>query len=198
LKPEQKLIYASTISIYGESGQYFTEESKIVPNSVYGQTKWEGEKIALEAQNGVALRFSTAFGLSIQPRFGYLLLNDFVKEIVEKKQLVVFDKDFKRSFIHVRDMVDAYWFTIYSFGIMKGQAFNVGSETENYTKEQIALMIQDKYPCELFFKPGSGEDNRDYFINFDKVKALGYKTTYSVNDGINELIKGFKIYEQEN
>ena len=147
----------------------------------------------MSSKNSVALRFATGMGLSLQKREGYMIVNDFVKEVIKNKQLIVYDKDFKRSFVHLTDMIRAYLFAIKNFEIMKGGIFNVGTEKNNYSKGEIALKIQKQYPYELFFKDGSKEDQRDYFVSFEKIKKLGFEAEVSVDDAIQELIKGYSI-----
>jgi len=190
---DQFLIYASTGSVYGTATELCTEETLPSPTSIYGKTKLEAEKIVMSKENSVVLRFATAFGFSIQPRFGYMIINDFVQDVVFNKLLVVYDKDFKRAFIHVRDMVRSYLFTIENFEKMRGQVFNVGSEKLNYTKAELALKIKEKLPYELIFTERPDDDKRNYAISYKKIRDLGFETEIGIDEGINELIKGFKV-----
>jgi nucleoside-diphosphate-sugar epimerase len=188
----QPLIYASTGSVYGAIEGICTEKTPLNPTSLYGETKAIAEKEVLKKKNAVALRFATGFGNSVAPRFD-LLVNDFVFQAVRNKQLIVFDKDFKRTFIHVRDIARSYVFTIENFNKMKNEAFNVGSEKMNFSKEDIALKIKEKVPYQLFFSgTGKDEDCRDYEVSYQKIRNVGFETQISMDDGIGELIRGFK------
>lgn len=187
------MIYASTGSIYGMATELCTEETPPFPTSLYGSTKWEAEKIVMERENTVTLRFATAFGFSFYLRHGNLMVDDFVRDAVFKKQLVVYDKDFNRSFIHIKDMVKSYLFTIENFEKMKGQIYNVGSDDLNFTKEQLAQRIKEKIPFELIFTERPNHDKRNYAISYKKIKSLGFETRVGIDEGIDELIKGFNV-----
>ena len=189
---KQPLIFASTGSVYGAIEGICTEKTPINSTSIYGETKAIAEKEILGSKNSVTLRFATGFGNSAFPRFD-LLINDFVFQAIKNKQLIVFDKDFKRSFIHVRDMARSYIFTIEHFNKMKNEAFNVGSEKMNFSKKEIALKIKKRTPYQLFFRGiGKDEDYRNYEVSYQKIRKIGFETEISIDEGIDELIKGFK------
>jgi len=188
----QTIIFASTSSVYGAVEGICTEKSPLNPASLYGKTKTIAEKEVLGKGNAVVLRFATGFGHSMMPRFD-LLINDFVYQAVKNKQLIVFDKNNKRSFIHVQDMARSYVFALEHFNEMKNNAFNVGSEKMNFTKEEIALKIKEKTPYQLFFSgTGKDEDLRNYEVSYQKIRNIGFKTEVDINEGLDELIKGFK------
>lgn len=187
------LIFASTISLYGMTEDICNEDSKLEPTSVYGITKAEAEKEVMSLDNSVSLRFATLFGFSFPERSGYMIINDFVRDAVLNGQLIIYDKEFKRSFVHISDAVDSYIFAIQNFDKMRGQVYNVGSEKMNLSKETIALTIKAKHPYELFFKEGKDEDKRSYFISYDKIRQLGFETQVGLDKGLDELIKGYKI-----
>jgi len=66
---EQLLIYASTTSFYGKSGEKRSESSKVEPVSTYGRTKFQAEQICLnEHERTIAPRFPTLFGISPRMR----------------------------------------------------------------------------------------------------------------------------------
>jgi len=126
LKPEQKIIYPNTNSGYGIgiSGEYCTEESLLNPISVYGKTKCLAEYSVLK-QGGIALRLATVFGLSSRMRLD-LLVNDFVYKAISDKYIVLFEKDFKRNYIHVQDVASTFIYMIDNYEKLKGGVFNVG------------------------------------------------------------------------
>ena len=122
----QIVIYASTGSVYGKIEEVCNEEVIPKPLSVYGQTKLKAEEIVFESGPSVALRFATAFGLAPRLRLD-LLPNDFVLNALKNKYLVIYDKNFRRTFIHVTDIVRSYIFAIDHFIEMKNEAYNIGS-----------------------------------------------------------------------
>lgn len=188
ISDNQKFIFASTGSTYGKVDEICTEKTPINPLSLYGKTKWEAEKIVLE-KGGVGLRFATVFGISPRLRLD-LLVNDFVYQAIHNKQIVLFEGYFRRTFLHVKDTVNSYLFTIDNYDKMRGEAFNVGDGNMNYTKKDVALSIQKKVDYFLYEADiGEDLDKRNYEVSYDKIKNLGYTAKINLKDGIEELIK---------
>lgn len=193
LSNEQVLIYASTTSFYGKSGEKCDEDTLISPVSLYGITKYQAEKIVMQRSNSVSLRFATIFGVSPRMRTT-LLVNDFVYRAINDKSLVIFDGDSKRTFLHIKDAVNAYIFTLDNFDSMKGRVFNAGSEKLNYSKFDIANKIREFVDFEIITSKLADFDVRDFIISFERISGLGYKVFLILEDGIKELIKLYSFY----
>ena len=189
LSKDQGTVYASTGSNYGIiENQICTEETPLNPISLYGKTKTEAENIFLNENEAVAYRFATAFGLSPRMRLD-LLVNDFVYQAINNKLLVMFEKTFKRTFIHVDDMARSIIYAIENYDSMKNNTFNVGGDFNNYNKEEIALMIKDKVDYYLHFAEiGEDEDKRNYEVSYEKINKAGFFIKKTVEEGIKELI----------
>jgi nucleoside-diphosphate-sugar epimerase len=176
-----------------------TEDLTPTPLSSYGTTKLRGETEVMNKGNAIAYRFATAFGLS--PLLWLdLMPNDFVFSALKHKHLVMYDKDFKRTFIHVKDIVRAYMHGIENYESMKNEVYNVGNEVMNKTKEDIALMIQKKVPFELYFadKGIPDPDQRDYEVSYKKLRSKGFETVVSFDQGLEELVLGLKTINLKN
>ncbi|MBF0381525.1 MAG: SDR family oxidoreductase [Magnetococcales bacterium] len=193
LGKEQILAYASTTSIYGSSGQEMDEESKIAPVSLYGVTTLEGEKISMERQNSVSLRFATLFGVSYKMRCD-LLLNDFVNKAVTERSVVLFDCHSVRTFLHVSDAIESYMMIARDPTSMCGEVYNVGANNMNYSKLQLTEKIKEHTPFEIIKSDLEDPDRRDFIINFNKIQALGFKSKISMDDGIKELLHLYSWY----
>jgi len=189
----QKLFFASTGSVYGKIDGICMEDIPTNPLSEYGVTKLKAEQAVMGAGNSIVYRFATAFGLAPRLRLD-LLPNDFVASALKHKYLVVYDKDFKRTFVHVRDIVRAYIFGIEHFDAMKDEVYNIGSERMNKTKEEIANLVREKVPCDIYFaaKGIPDPDQRDYEVSYRKIAKHGFDTEISFDKGIQELIDGLK------
>ncbi len=189
----QKLLYASTGSVYGKVENICTEDLTPKPLSTYGETKLRAEQEVMGKGNAIAYRFATAFGLSSRLRLD-LLPNDFVFNALKNRYLVVYDKHFKRTFIHVKDIVDSYIFGITNFDKMKNEVYNVGSEKMNKTKEDIANMVREKLNFEVLFvdKGVPDPDQRDYEVSYEKIRKHGFDTKITFEKGIDELIRGLQ------
>lgn len=187
---DQPILFASTGSNYGAViGSICTEETPLNPLSEYGVTKTAAERHLLDAGNVVCYRFATAFGVSSRMRFD-LLVNDFVYQAKINKDLIIYERSFKRTFIHVRDMARAFAFALDNYAAMRDDVYNVGSEEMNYNKEDVALLIKKKVDYYLHFAEiGKDEDQRNYEVSYAKIRGKGFKTEIDMETGIDELIQ---------
>lgn len=194
LSKKQVLIYASTTSFYGKSGKACNEESKVEPVSLYGISKYQAEQILLERENTVALRFATIFGVSPRMRID-LLVNDFAYKAVNDRCIVLYDSQSKRTFLHIKDAIRAYVLTLNNLTDMCGQILNVGDNSLNYSKGEIAKQIQKFTNCKIIDSDMDDFDIRNFIVSFEKIGRFGFSAQYSLNDGIAELVKLFKFYK---
>ena len=192
----QRVIFPCTNSGYGlgQGQNYCTEDSPISPISLYGKTKMAAEKAVLEAGNSVTFRFATLFGASPRMRTD-LLVNDFVYRAVFDRSLIVFEGNFKRNFLHVRDAAGAFIFAMENFDKMNGQTYNCGLSSANLSKLELCEIIKSLIPSFQYIEApvGVDPDKRDYIVSNEKIEALGYKPSYSLENGITELKKVYSI-----
>lgn len=196
LGKDQRVIMPITNSGYGigESGKFCTEESPLNPITLYGTTKVKAEQLVLARENGISLRLATVFGMAPRMRLD-LLVNDFVYRAVNDRAVVLFESHFKRNYIHVRDVTNAFMHAINNFDTMKGEAYNVGLSDANLSKWELCEKIEEHLPGFVFLEAPIGEDpdKRDYIVSNEKIEATGYKPAHSLNVGIAELIKGYQM-----
>ncbi len=191
----QLILFASTGSNYGAVEDVCTEESALNPLSLYGQTKTIAEKLLMDRRKVIIHRFATGFGVSPRLRLD-LLINDFAYKAFTEGYLVVYEKHFKRTFIHVRDMGRAFLFGLKNASEMQNNVFNVGSETMNCSKEDICEMLKKKMNLYVHYaEVRKDADKRNYEVSYKKINSLGYETTITVEEGIDELISAFKAFD---
>jgi nucleoside-diphosphate-sugar epimerase len=193
LSRDQRLIYASTTSFYGKSGARCDEDTPVEPVSLYGITKYQGEQELLQRENTISLRFATIFGVSPRMRVD-LLVNDFTCKAVHERCIVLFESKTKRTFLHIRDAIAAYVFTLDHFDAMKHGIFNVGSEALNFTKMEIASAVKEETGCSIIDSEMKDFDTRNFLIAFDKFAKLGFQVRYTLQDGIREMAKLYRFY----
>ena len=193
---EQLILYASTGSTYGELiGELCTETTPLNPLTDYGKQKMEAEEMIMNRGNAVSFRFATAYGVSPRLRLD-LLINDFTFKAVKDKTLIVYEKHFMRTFIHVRDMARSFLFTLEHFNTMNDEVYNVGDNAQNFSKEQICFMIREKIEYYLHFAEiGKDLDQRNYMVSYKKISDLGFQCNTSVSEGIDELLKVADVVE---
>lgn len=193
LSNQQALVYASTTSFYGKSGEEKDERSVPEPVSLYGITKYKAEKICMERSNSTALRFATLFGVSKRMRCD-LLVNDFVFKAMTERSLVLFDSRSIRTYLHINDAINAYLMVLDKPRKMFGQIFNVGSNDLNFSKLALAQKIHKQINFKIIDSDLDDFDKRNFIINYNKISALGFRTTVSIDQGITELIKLYSFY----
>lgn len=194
ISPSQIFINASTTSLYGKSGQPCDENSFVDPVSTYARTKVEAEKIMMNKENVISLRFATVFGVSPRMRMD-LMINDFTYKAVKEGILVLFDSFAKRTFIHVEDAADCYIFTLDHFDQMKGEIYNAGGNDMNFSKDEIAGKIKNVINFNIINSEMKDKDLRHFIVNYNKIEKLGFKPKITIEHGIAELIKFYGFYE---
>ena len=196
IKKNQKIIYPNTNSGYGigKKDKFCDESSPLNPISLYGKTKVEAEKYILQHKNSVVFRLATIFGYSYRMRTD-LLVNFLVKEAVLKNKIEIFEPHFRRNYIHISDIVDAFIFVIKNFEKMKGNIFNLGLSNANLTKIQLVKKIKKilKKTKIKVIRNKKDPDKRDYFVSNKKIEKYGYKPRVSLETGIKELSKIYEI-----
>ena len=196
--PDQVILYGSTGSNYGKVTDICTEESPLNPLSLYGETKTEAEHMLMARGNTVAYRFATAFGVSPRLRLD-LLINDFTNKCLRDGYLVVYEKHFMRTFIHVSDMAEAFMLAVNNLDKMVNNVYNIGDDSMNYSKEAICNMVAEKTDAFIHFEEiGSDADKRNYVVSYDKVRALGFRTKVTIEEGIDEIIKALNVVDFTN
>jgi nucleoside-diphosphate-sugar epimerase len=194
--PAQLVILPNTNSGYGtSSGDVFcTEETPLEPISLYGRTKVDAEKEVLAAPNALTLRLATVFGSSPRMRLD-LLVNHFVYAAVTDGYLVLFEKDFKRNFIHVRDVADCFLYCLENGSRMAGRAYNAGLDSANLSKGELALKVKEQVPGLhiTFSEIGSDPDKRNYVVSNQRLREAGFEARRSLEDGIAELIRAYRL-----
>jgi nucleoside-diphosphate-sugar epimerase len=194
--PSQLIIYPTTNSGYGtQTGDLFcTEETPLEPISLYGVTKAEAEADVLSSGNSITLRLATVFGMSPRMRLD-LLVNHFTYAAVTDGYMVIFEKHFKRNYVHVRDVADCFIHCIRNQKKMIGRPFNVGLDSANLSKEELAQKIQQQVP--KFFvhysEIGSDPDKRNYIVSNQRLREAGFEASRTIEDGIVELLKGYRM-----
>ena len=193
---KNKVIYMTSNSGYGigEKNKYCDESSPLNPISLYGRTKCDAENILKDFKNSVSFRLATVFGISYRMRSD-LLVNNFIFRTIKDKRLDIFEPNFRRNFIHLRDVVNAIIFTINNFPKLKSNIYNLGLSSANISKIMLAKKIKNKFPKLKIkiVKNKEDPDKRDYYVSNKKIEKKGFKANISLEKGIEELLYYFKF-----
>jgi nucleoside-diphosphate-sugar epimerase len=194
--PSQLIVFPTTNSGYGATAgdTPCTEDTPLRPISLYGETKAQAEGAVLDAGNAITLRLATVFGVSPRMRLD-LLVNHFVYAAVTDGYLVVFEKHFKRNFVHVEDVADCFLHCLANGRRMSGQCYNFGLDAANLSKAELATKIQEQVPGfhVEFAEIGSDPDQRNYVVSNGKIAAAGMVATRTLDAGIAALIQAYRM-----
>jgi len=197
-RPEQILIYPCTNSGYGvsEDGSVCTEESPLNPVSLYGKTKVDAETVFKNTEGCCTLRLATVFGPSSRARTD-LLVNNFVLKALREKVLVLYECEFMRNYVHIWDICRVFEFIIENWDQCSGETFNVGNDSINMNKLQLAQKIKEHIPVEIIKAEFTQDpDKRDYIVSSQKIFDLGFECKYDLDYGIKQLIKMYKLIDR--
>jgi nucleoside-diphosphate-sugar epimerase len=192
----KKILYPNTNSGYGvATGQLeCNEESPLTPISLYGQTPCDAENFLKTSTDSIIFRLATVFGVSTRMRTD-LLVNDFTYKAITDKYIVVFEKTFKRNFIHIEDVANAFVFMLENYDKYKGEVFNVGLSDANLSKQELLEKIQThvKDFAVVYDDYYEDPDKRNYIVSNEKIEATGWKPEWGLDRGIKQLIMSYQM-----
>ena len=196
LSKDQIVLMPTTNSAYGtgDKDNYCNEESPLRPISQYAIEKVEIEKELMQNSNAISFRLATVFGMSPRMRID-LLVNDFTYRAVNDRFVVLFESHFKRNYIHIRDVSRVFQHALNNHNSMKGEIYNVGLSDANVSKKELCEYIQKQVPGFIFIDEqiGKDPDQRNYIVSNEKIEETGFKTEFSLDWGIGELLKGYTM-----
>ena len=196
----QQVIMPTTNSAYGsgDKNNFCDENSPLNPLSLYARDKVVVEKSLLEHENSTSFRLATVFGISPRMRLD-LLVNNFTLRAITDGFVIVFEGHFKRNYIHILDVVQAFNLAIEKKDQFKGEIFNVGLSQANISKIELCQEIKKIVPDFLFLEAplGKDPDQRNYIVSNKKIEALGFSPAVSLQEGLNELVKGLKMFNHK-
>jgi len=195
---DARLLYGSTGSNYGEVTGICTEDTPLNPLSLYGETKTQAEEMCQARGNCKSMRFATAFGIAPRLRLD-LMINDFTWQAIHNRYLVVYEKHFRRTFIHIHDIARAFVFLLDRWDHLEHSVFNVGHDSMNYTKEDIVHLIRKRVDFLVHFAEiGSDDDKRNYEVDYSRIRDAGFEIEVGIDKGLDELIGALKLVRFQN
>jgi nucleoside-diphosphate-sugar epimerase len=187
----QRLIFASTCSVYGGSEKPMDEDSDPSPLHLYARTKLAAERGLLRMNHGMrptVLRFATGYGMSDRPRFD-LAVNAMAARALREDTVQMRGGAQWRPFIHVDDAARAIVATLRApLELVGGRTFNVGDDAQNRTIRDVAEIVQHEVAgAKIVF---NGElDPRDYQVSFARfADTVGFEARLDLRDGVAEVV----------
>lgn len=192
-----RFVFASTCSVYGASDEIRTEESELNPVSLYATTKIDAERALLETADDVfqptILRFATAYGWSLRPRFD-LVANLFSAQAVTDRHIRIINGEQWRPFVHTTDIARACVMAVEAPLDKVGcQVFNVGDHSQNYTLQQLGQIVAECEPGTRVEEITNDEDPRNYRVDFTRIqRVLGFRASVDLRDGVREMVEAVR------
>ena len=200
LSSQQRILMPTTNSAYGsgDKNNYCDENSPLNPISLYARDKVMIENALLEFPNATSFRLATVFGISPRMRLD-LLVNNFVYRAISDGFVILFEGHFKRNYIHIQDVIQAFNLALNNEKNFKGEIFNVGLSEANISKVDLCREIQSIIPSFTYLEAALGKDpdQRNYVVSNQKIENLGFKPTVSLRSGLEELVKGLKMFNHK-
>jgi nucleoside-diphosphate-sugar epimerase len=198
----ERFVFSSTYSNYARAaeGGPMQEDAPLNPQSLYTESKIAAERALLDLGDThcapVIFRLATLFGMSPRTRFDQVV-NQFVLEAFTRRELIIYQRGYSRSFVHVLDVARGLMLGLTAPDeTVRGQVYNMGSESGNFTKDQVVALVIKRIPDTVIrYKDLSfGGDVHDILVSFDRIrKELGFETHLSVDDGIRELVQALRL-----
>ncbi len=191
------MVYSASSSAYGEQkGDWLVETMKPAPMSPYGLQKYVGEEYTrlfyeLYKFSTVSLRYFNIFGPHMDPKGAYaLVVAKFLQQLSEGKPMTICgDGEYLRDYTHVYDIARANILAMESDKVGHGEVMNVGNGT-SYSVNDIAKLIGGDY---VYVDARPGDPRSTRADNALIKNLLGWQPTISLEDGIKELKKEFKL-----
>jgi nucleoside-diphosphate-sugar epimerase len=198
----ERFVFASSCSMYGAGAgdAPLTEEAPLRPLTAYAVSKVRSEEALTELADSdfvpVFMRNATVYGVSPRLRFDVVLNNLSGWAYTTGSVRIMSDGTPWRPIVHVRDVADASLAMLEApADVVRGVAFNVGADTENYQVRDLATIVNDTFPgCTIEYAEGAGPDPRSYRVDFGKLtRALPeFATKWTAADGARELRDAFE------
>jgi nucleoside-diphosphate-sugar epimerase len=200
ISKNQQLIMPTTNSAYGsgDKNNFCDENSSLNPLSLYARDKVEVENALMQHENATSFRLATVFGLSPRMRLD-LLVNNFVFRALTDGFIIIFEGHFKRNYIHVLDVVQAFNLALKNPSEFRSEIFNVGLSEANISKLELCEVICNLVPNFTFMEAplGKDPDQRNYIVSNQKIEQKGFKPTVMLAEGIEELIRGIRMFNHK-
>ena len=200
LSSNQRIIMPTTNSAYGsgDENNFCDESSPLNPLSLYARDKVTVEKELMNHPGATSFRLATVFGISPRMRLD-LLVNNFTYRAITDGFVVVFEGHFKRNYIHVLDVVQAFNLAISNERNFAGEIFNVGLSEANISKIELCREIQRVVLNFTYLEAAMGKDpdQRNYVVSNEKIEKLGFKPLVSLASGLQELVKGLEMFNHK-
>lgn len=197
-----RFIFASSCSMYGAAAAdtAVDEDAPLRPVTAYAESKVRSEealaRLADDSFCPVSMRNATAYGVSPRLRVDVVLNNLVGWAFTTAKVRILSDGTPWRPLVHVQDIAAATLALLQAPNeLVRGQAFNIGSNDENYQVRQLAQIVQEAVSdCEIEYAGSGDPDPRSYRVDFGRFSRAfpGFSFIWSAERGAGELREAYE------
>ncbi len=198
-REDAKVIYASSVAVYGEPKVLpVSEDHPVHPTNVYGSTKLAGESLLLGYGGSyglpvTSLRFFNVYGPHMKPGPYAGVIYKFLERIREEKPLrIEGDGRQTRDFVYVGDVARAVVLALESDAT---GVYNVGTGREISILDLARLLFDlTGRDTGLEFAPARPGDIRRSRADISKIRELGWEPSLSLEEGLRRTIEWFGLW----
>jgi nucleoside-diphosphate-sugar epimerase len=198
----RRFVFSSSCSMYGASGldEAVDEEAPLRPLTAYAESKARSEEALAELAcpdfAPVFMRNATAYGVSPRMRVD-LVLNNLVGWAHTVGEVrIMSDGTPWRPLVHIEDIARA---TAAILGApeetVRGQAFNVGVDAENYQVRDLAEIVRETVgDCTVEYAGTGDPDSRSYRVDFGKLARAfpNLELRWTARSGAQEILDAYR------
>lgn len=181
--PNSKIVFISSVTVYGIQQNVINEEASFINPNLYGFSKLCGEFIMRDFGVGVYLRLTALYGQGMNCK---LFIPKIIHNAKYNQKIILYGEGTRlQDYLHVRDAAKLS---------IKVALKGVNSKTylgvygKSFSNFEVAKKVQTFFPdCRIEF---SGKDNTPSFVynNEWTKKQLQFQPQYCLEEGIKELI----------
>jgi len=197
----RRFVFASSCSMYGASGtdDALDEEAPLRPQTPYAESKVRAEEGFFALADAdfapVSMRNATVFGVSPRLRLDIVLNNLAAWAHTTGRIRLLSDGMAWRPMVHVEDVARAAAALLDApEDVIRGLAFNIGRDEQNYLVRDLAEIVAGVTGCEIEIAEGSSPDQRSYRVDFSKLARafpeLGLE--WNAERGARELVDAYR------
>jgi nucleoside-diphosphate-sugar epimerase len=197
----RRFVFSSSCSMYGASADEAVDENApLKPLSAYAESKVRAEEALadLAAPNfaPVSMRNATAYGASPRLRVDLVLNNLVGWAHTTGRVKIMSDGTPWRPLIHVEDIAKAALAALEApEALVRGEAFNVGRDRENYQVRALGEIVEEVVPgSEVEYAGSRDPDPRSYRVDFGKLARTfpDLELDWTARTGAQELADAYR------
>ena len=191
----KNIIFSSSAAVYGNSiNTLLAENAQLSPLSSYGASKLVAEYNLLAFSklfglNCISLRLFNVYGNGQSSEAG--VIRKFLKNISNDVPIEIFgDGVQSRDFVHVSDVIQAFYCAIRNIEAKRGEVYNIGSGTATSINELASLLISSKgKDLQVIHKPALEGEIKDSKADISLAENdIGYSPHVLLSDGLASLV----------